>query len=187
MCKICLILPFQSSLPTRGSDGAYWDLATDDNAISILAPHEGERPFSFHGFALLLRFQSSLPTRGSDIIIGICCYKTKYFNPRSPRGGATRLLMLSRYVRSISILAPHEGERLLRLLNRARELLISILAPHEGERQFYPAQFFAQKSFQSSLPTRESDDANNALPKVVENFNPRSPRGGATRITVCCA
>ena len=59
-------------------------------AISIHAPHEGERrvirPVVF---PLIMAFQSTLPTRGSDGPIAPQIVYTSHFNPRSPRGGAT--------------------------------------------------------------------------------------------------
>ena len=58
--------PFQSTLPTRGSDAVATSPAGAHDAISIHAPHEGERP----RFPILTItagiFQSTLPTRGSD-------------------------------------------------------------------------------------------------------------------------
>ena len=80
---------FQSTLPTRGSDhvdyknytfhqsfnprsprgGAtisFEDAVNDDLAVSIHAPHEGERRLLIRHFNLLFVFQSTLPTRGSD-------------------------------------------------------------------------------------------------------------------------
>ena len=83
------------------------------NAISIHAPHEGERrlnsclkssitmdfnPRSPRGgatcyFLLHQRaqgiFQSTLPTRGSDCQTPRRLLAAAHFNPRSPRGGAT--------------------------------------------------------------------------------------------------
>ena len=59
------------------------------------------------------KFQSSLPTRGSDA-------------PRHSRGTETC---------KISILAPHEGERLRPRKPSGAWKIISILAPHEGERR----------------------------------------------------
>ena len=105
--------PFQSTLPTRGSDYAPAPPPTSRATISIHAPHEGERllvivmvtmalyfnPRSPRGGATLFsrfsiffnRFQSTLPTRGSDP--QKICNNTiaNHFNPRSPRGGATLL------------------------------------------------------------------------------------------------
>ena len=79
---------FQSTLPTRGSDGKgrqcrpkgenfnprsprggatlYGAGITRANIISIHAPHEGERPYAGRRCAESNIFQSTLPTRGSD-------------------------------------------------------------------------------------------------------------------------
>ena len=136
-CSMLMILLFQSTLPTRGSDNRIYFSAQSHESISIHAPHEGERllryggklrrafPISIHapheGERLVDRlqpvtfriFQSTLPTRGSDAMerggwktdttifqstlptrgSDPTCYPTgrrySYFNPRSPRGGAT--------------------------------------------------------------------------------------------------
>ena len=58
--------------------------------ISIHAPHEGERQTAWSMELRAGGFQSTLPTRGSDHILTIFCTEDKNFNPRSPRGGATR-------------------------------------------------------------------------------------------------
>ena len=58
---------FQSTLPTRGSDTAL-PCYIAEVRISIHAPHEGERRLTLTGQA-----------------------GTTYFNPRSPRGGATHI------------------------------------------------------------------------------------------------
>ena len=57
--------------------------------ISIHAPHEGERQNRHSVCSGNGGFQSTLPTRGSDPLYAAakCC--KCYFNPRSPRGGAT--------------------------------------------------------------------------------------------------
>ena len=59
---------------------------------------------------------------------------------------------------------------------------ISIHAPHEGERQFNPQRLWSGRLFQSTLPTRGSDTICGLQQPQVWNFNPRSPRGGATDI-----
>ncbi len=64
---------------------------------------------------------------------------------------------------TISIHAPHEGERPTLYLGTASPSAISIHAPHEGERQELP---------------KHADSAT--------HFNPRSPRGGATRLSRRC-
>ena len=58
---------FQSTLPTRGSDFQRYPLIQPQPAVSIHAPHEGERP-----------------------AFSAAAFSDKSFNPRSPRGGATR-------------------------------------------------------------------------------------------------
>ena len=59
-------------------------------SISIHAPHEGERLRPKIIYKIVVVFQSTLPTRGSDVFVLLYCSKyTGYFNPRSPRGGAT--------------------------------------------------------------------------------------------------
>ena len=61
-------------------------------------------------------FQSTLPTRGSDLPCGIPVRRGGYFNPRSPRGGATYIFPRKKRCLAISIHAPHEGERPYALL-----------------------------------------------------------------------
>ena len=82
----------------------------------------------------------------------------QHFNPRSPRGGATRDKCRGSIFGRISIHAPHEGERLRLPRVLPAFTAISIHAPHEGERP---------------------RDASNSCTTSLD-FNPRSPRGGAT-------
>ena len=103
---------FQSTLPTRGSDGRARMGVAAAKKISIHAPHEGERPSIRSGFC---------PDRN--------------FNPRSPRGGATAKEAEKPVSLAISIHAPHEGERRYSMRICAYVQEISIHAPHEGERR----------------------------------------------------
>ena len=59
-------------------------------------------------------------------------------------------------------------------------MYISIHAPHEGERPFTQSAYKVQILFQSTLPTRGSDLLGRLRPPLDYDFNPRSPRGGAT-------
>ena len=199
---------FQSTLPTRGSDDMPGGEEWEKIKISIHAPHEGERRIPIYSFAMINGFQSTLPTRGSDKhdaeSCALCWYfnprsprggataspptirpaspdfnprsprggatwerrpkawrRTSDFNPRSPRGGATRCGQIIINPPEISIHAPHEGERRGCAVAPIDHDPISIHAPHEGERR-------------RQLPL--------ALPS--SNFNPRSPRGGATSTPV---
>ena len=106
---------------------------------------------------LLELFQSTLPTRGSDA------------NSLSVAPGEF-----------ISIHAPHEGERHIGVYIGGNMVIISIHAPHEGERRGITYGTYAVRIFQSTLPTRGSDNICASQNDVKHDFNPRSPRGGAT-------
>ena len=80
----------------------------------------------------------------------------------------------------ISIHAPHEGERLRVEQQAAGKTGISIHAPHEGERPKFDKSNYSKAKFQSTLPTRGSDRRAVIYSVSVTDFNPRSPRGGAT-------
>ena len=107
---ILQMIIFQSTLPTRGSDCISCCLACCI-AISIHAPHEGERREYCLNVSHDKAFQSTLPTRGSDGRGQRAGSERSHFNPRSPRGGATRYYRPKGEGKWISIHAPHEGER----------------------------------------------------------------------------
>ena len=105
-------------------------------------------------------------------------------------------------IRFISIHAPHEGVRRSRHCGQRGSKEISIHAPHEGVRRFSASSRRHTLRFQSTHPTRGCDGVNAAdykgsrisihaphegvrqklKPKsmILCNFNPRTPRGGAT-------
>ena len=193
---------FQSTLPTRGSDVLLahgWGLNVN---ISIHAPHEGERRVRTLERPALNAFQSTLPTRGSEgpfqvddqqIVISIhaphegerlrqavAVEKHKHFNPRSPRGGATKNLAIPLRPDIFQSTLPTRGSDARVVFLAHAPLHISIHAPHEGERLADLGVVVVRVEFQSTLPTRGSDER--AQPHQVPRgyFNPRSPRGGAT-------
>ena len=104
-------------------------------SISIHAPHEGER------------------RQAADMSKG-----DKYFNPRSPRGGATVGRQVAMVARRISIHAPHEGERLSTLISILSMIIVfQSTLPTRGSD---PPPIMAKstiRAFQSTLPTRGSD------------------------------
>ena len=134
------------------------------------------------------------------------CSRPAYFNPRSPRGGATR--SLKRGITSsvnfnpraprggatvtkpvfddndvISIHAPHEGERPLQRTGEMMQVIISIHAPHEGERLCFPDNWSRAKiNFNPRSPRGGATSSEPCCYSVQQDFNPRSPRGGATHI-----
>ena len=101
---------FQSTLPTRGSDRLPPCGTKEMERISIHAPHEGERPAPVrHTRQPLWIFQSTLPTRGSDLIKSLIIASPLYFNPRSPRGGATKLYIVPEPLRKFQSTLPTRG------------------------------------------------------------------------------
>ncbi len=152
--------------------------------VSIHAPHEGERP-------------GRLP---------VIIYILKGFNPRSPRGGATRFQSQMHCHFQVSIHAPHEGERRIQICSECGEEHVSIHAPHEGERRvaYHARQLLADVSIHAPHEGERQPLArthNKKLPVSIHAphegerqgvlylparglcFNPRSPRGGATIMT----
>ena len=153
---------------------------------------------------LNVKFQSTLPARGSDPMVKNIFYVFRYFNPRSPQGGATMPYFKESLYIDISIHAPRKGERPSAegaLLHRGK---ISIHAPRKGERLTSCCSNFTLISsfqstlpargsdmldpdwpgwedvFQSTLPARGSDHAPSCPLRRCTYFNPRSPQGGAT-------
>ena len=159
--KLLLLLvyhKFQSTLPTRGSDLVFCAKFQLDKLISIHAPHEGERLNPAAGWLRRHAISIHAPHEGERLYHGTHLILQSYFNPRSPRGGATHCEHVLATLLNISIHAPHEGER--RVLGECdfSRRFISIHAPHEGERQYLLHYGIY----------------------ISVDFNPRSPRGGAT-------
>ena len=102
------------------------------------------------------------------------------FNPRSPRGGATKQSRRRADEKAISIHAPHEGERLVHKVLFGQPAIFQSTLPtrgSDGRCSLYPP---TREGFQSTLPTRGSDKHHAHEKADKEYFNPRSPRGGAT-------
>ena len=107
-------------------------------------------------------FQSTLPTRGSDPPYAAFDRHQRHFNPRSPRGGATHPCSLSFLLGLFQSTLPTRGSdpglRLCPPYSVFSVRQISIHAPHLGVRR---------RIYAPPCPP-------------IHNFNPRSPRGGAT-------
>ena len=149
-------LQFQSTLPTRGSDVGGLFRYHQRDYVSIHAPHEGERRADNERCYKGLQFQSTLPTRGSDWDDVKQMREQGGFNPRSPRGGATRGVFKT------------EGKN-----------IVSIHAPHEGERPKSPRRDMALWPFQSTLPTRGSDNATRPASRRSAKFQSTLPTRGS--------
>ena len=105
----------------------------NDFPISIHAPHEGVRVFrelSADGYYISIH----APHEGVRVCPGLHPERNTYFNPRTPRGGASGASPVRSPVR-ISIHAPHEGVR-CETEGFYGLVDISIHAPHEGVRVF---------------------------------------------------
>ena len=152
-----LISHFNPRSPRGGATGRL-DRPLIMKGISIHAPHEGERPVGMLRQLFYQRvFQSTLPTRGSDGGAGGGGGRKAHFNPRSPRGGATGWDCLRRWKRvDFNPRSPRGGATYART-SSAVGFTISIHAPHEGERQKQRLEAELQELFQSTLPTRGSD------------------------------
>ena len=104
---------------------------------------------------VLLYFNPRTPRGGATKCKkGLSDYR--HFNPRTPRGGATVRIRAVPVASDISIHAPHEGVRHDYNLNIPR-YVISIHAPHEGVRPIHFAMSFILELFQSTHPTRGCD------------------------------
>ena len=126
--------------------------------ISIHAPHEGERRRSVCWRLFMPLFQSTLPTRGSDLEQQYGKAAGEQFQSTLPTRGSDATMGITKTATSISIHAPHEGERRFCRCYCSTQhsyfnprsprggatassniifcnLSISIHAPHEGERR----------------------------------------------------
>ena len=100
---------FQSTHPTRGCDSAVvFELPVA--SISIHAPHEGVRRKGGCVNGTILYFNPRTPRGGATRSL-FPLHSFLNFNPRTPRGGATDVSEHHQPVIFISIHAPHEGVR----------------------------------------------------------------------------
>ena len=128
--------------------------------ISIHAPHEGERQVPCVVASDLTPISIHAPHEGERRCVSQHHADPWHdFNPRSPRGGATRLTSpMMRGENVFQSTLPTRGSDRGLCGHSRHSPPISIHAPHEGERHVY---------------TRVDG-------WLCPNFNPRSPRGGAT-------
>ena len=201
---------FQSTLPTRGSDAWCACPCRPDTTVSIHAPHEGERryagqyrpvgqgfnPRSPRGGATpflctvriaAARFQSTLPTRGSDKTRRDDSGRGAKFQSTLPTRGSDPSLSFikGRFMQWFQSTLPTRGSDWQSARPCKSSQRVSIHAPHEGERQQAYILSSITNKFQSTLPTRGSDATVSKVTTARARFNPRSPRGGATRLTQC--
>ena len=149
-----VLFGFQSTPPARG--------ATEICKIVISGkydfnprPPRGGRHGRDQTAVIVGRFQSTPPARGATMPVVRVSSGRRHFNPRPPRGGRpAETPSCPADSGSISIHAPREGGDYTESL-RTRHRVISIHAPREG-----------------------GDWRTQDLPSLMQNFNPRPPRGG---------
>ena len=171
--------------------------------VSIHAPHEGERPRSCSSaVGGIVGFQSTLPTRGSDLtnqafqpLICVSIHAPHegerpahspfssywfYVSIHAPHEGERHdSATQSAAVLAVSIHAPHEGERLIYNLSFVINEVVSIHAPHEGERLAVNASRLSSLPlFQSTLPTRGSDDYDVSMMEYAGRVSIHAPHEG---------
>ena len=164
----------------------------------------------------MTEFQSTHPTRGCDILIEVI-YVAAVISIHAPHEGVRRGgTGLSRKGNVISIHAPHEGVRRDRQVKQQRIVQfqsthptrgcdvkfahafrksspISIHAPHEGVRHGRFRRRIHPVHFNPRTP-RGGATRKSLFQLRLIHFNPRTPRGGATaiccslisRVTTCC-
>ena len=195
---------FQSTLPTRGSDVHGLRNSAGRRHFNPRSPRGGAT-VDINDLAARISFQSTLPTRGSNAELllhrrrgrGISIHaphegeqqpmreqrrKPKNFNPRSPRGGATIWYKMWCIISvDISIHAPHEGEQLMAKSTIRANIQFQSTLPTRGSNDYRGGLDRPLIIFQSTLPTRGSNGQGIKYPYAgLIDFNPRSPRGGAT-------
>ena len=148
--------------------------------VSIHAPHEGERLDKMHTYELIEMFQSTLPTRGSDSRHLFHRRPDPCFNPRSPRGGATKKALADGEMRYVSIHAPHEGERLALINHEIDGNGFNPRSPRGGATPLPLIRLNSCLSFNPRSPRGGATSGSTHYRTAAVSFNPRSPRGGAT-------
>ena len=148
---------FQSTLPVGGATSS--KLCADPCArISIHAPRGGSDSQRGHGIGVPVPISIHTPRRGSDTSKVEPLPMVFVFQSTLPTGGATR---------PAAVLLRNQP--------------ISIHAPRGGERPYIRTEWSIPGGFQSTLPAGGSDLTFAPSGVSPADFNPLSPRGGATQ------
>ena len=179
-------------------------IAADQWHFNPRSPRGGATCAVFFLLRRKVYFNPRSPRGGATVFPALCRRKMLYFNPRSPRGGATRGQIIRggqachfnprsprggatidfsvKQITMISIHAPHEGERQTRFTYCLKYFAFQSTLPTRGSDFAYTHHIQHNQQFQSTLPTRGSDSTTSCfISSGSKYFNPRSPRGGATR------
>ncbi len=127
-----------------------------------------------------MHFNPRSPRGGATRARGGNTAPKENFNPRSPRGGATFLMrMITSSGSDFNPRSPRGGAT-LSLLLRWLAFGISIHAPHEGERQMPRHKPAVALTISIHAPHEGERHFMAGRDNAHLYFNPRSPRGGAT-------
>ena len=103
-----------------------------------------------------------------------------HFNPRSPRGGATNQAKTAAAGHAFQSTLPTRGSDFPMAQKFEGGSEFQSTLPTRGSDAIPPQRTAPNHAFQSTLPTRGSDLRLKYIHTFQRNFNPRSPRGGAT-------
>ena len=142
-------------------------------------PTRGSDELSVYVNDKLYKFQSTLPTRGSDVKLPKELRKATISIHAPHEGERHAEAARTAGPSTISIHAPHEGERPVTYLDCAPAVAISIHAPHEGERLGGGGCCGCGLLFQSTLPTRGSDTLTRAKRYMWRVFQSTLPTRGS--------
>ena len=105
------------------------------------------------------------------------------FQSTLPTRGSDLVRCYADAYNQISIHAPHEGERRQDAEAAEAKVYISIHAPHEGERRGpRPRDISGDRDFNPRSPRGGATLSLRSARRQPCDFNPRSPRGGATAL-----
>ena len=104
-----------------------------------------------------------------------------YFNPRSPRGGATKQKFARPNDKLFQSTLPTRGSDQFVVSVICPKIHFNPRSPRGGATRSCSSTVGGIAGFQSTLPTRGSDHAALTSCGSYGHFNPRSPRGGATQ------
>ena len=174
------VCTFQSTPSAREGDNIFFSYAPV-HSVSIHAFREGRRLMNTMMTITMMTFQSTPSAREGDLVTTRIYPRAYRFNPRLPRGKAT-----SHFPSSVT---GHNGfnPRLPRgkATRRKGEYLapydVSIHAFREGRRPGIYRLVRSVRWFQSTPSAREGDTRSTRQADRTSSFNPRLPRGKATR------
>ena len=123
---------------------------------------------------------------GSDAQIQRFAARYCYFNPRSPRWGATSATLTCGAHRAFQSTLPTMGSDVSPLARDISKTLFQSTLPTMGSDDQLLVHVRLCLEFQSTLPTMGSDTRWRWSATRKLNFNPRSPRWGATAEKCIC-